>query len=159
MRTLNWFTIFCAFFLASAFSVNSAPRLSALHVKQLYKDGEFESLKEMLEKFLKNSGSNSTIEDRIVAYKYLGVVCASLPGGAPQAEAYFFRLLDLSPQVQLTELYVSSSINNLFEKTQGRFIKERQSAKAVDELGFGRRDKGERPDNPEKAAPGQPHQK
>lgn len=105
-------------------------------VKQLYQDGEFEKVRVHLESFLKRSDATASREDRILAYKYLGVVYASKPEGAPQAEAYFFRLLDLSPQVQLTELYVSSSVNNIFERTQQRFIKEKQSAGAVDELGF-----------------------
>lgn len=139
----SWFFLWCLALILAATWSEAAPKLPTQTVKQLYKDGEFEELQGKLEKFLKSSGTNASLEDRIVAYKYLGVVYASLPGGGPQAEAYFFRLLDLSPNVQLTELYVSSSINSLFEKTQERFLKEKKSSGAVDELGFPIKDKGD----------------
>ncbi len=115
--------------------VSATPNLSVQSVKQLYKDGEFEKVRTQLENFLKKADATATRDERILAYKYLGVVYASKPDGAPQAEAYFFRLLDLSPMVQLTEMYVSSSVNDLFERTQRRFLKEKRVSQSVDELG------------------------
>jgi tetratricopeptide (TPR) repeat protein len=122
--------------LASASPLFAAPGLAPQTVRQLYQDGEFEKVRTHLEAFLKRSDATASRDERILAYKYLGVVYASKPEGAPQAEAYFFRLLDLSPNVQLTELYVSSSVNSLFEKTQQRFLKEKQTSSAVDEYGY-----------------------
>jgi hypothetical protein len=123
------------FFIAMGQSQGASPGFSPQTIKQLYKEGEFEKIRIQLETFLKRSDATASRDERILAYKYLGVVYASQPDGAPQAEAYFFRLLDLSPNVQLTELYVSSTVNGIFEKTQQRFIKERQSSSSVDEFG------------------------
>ncbi len=116
-------------------------KLPTQTVKQLYKDGEFENLKGLLENFLKRSDSTASLEERILAYKYLGVVYASSPAGAPQAEAYFFRLLDLSPKVELTELYVSSTVNKVFQNTRERFQTEKRISNSVDEFGFPIQDK------------------
>lgn len=130
---------FSCLLLVSA--LNPSPTMAASSgfspqaIKQLYQEGEFEKVRTQLEAFLKSSDATASREERIMAYKYLGVVYAAKPEGRPQAEAYFFRLLDLSPNVQLTELYVSSAVNSVFEKTQQRFLKEKQSSTAVDEFG------------------------
>jgi hypothetical protein len=132
-------SLFLSICLFLAFSsVFAAPALQSgplSQVKQLYKDGEFEKVRTQLEAFLKHSDASASREDRILAYKYLGVVYASKPDGTPQAEAYFFRLFDLAPAVQITELYVSSTVNDVFKKTRERFISETQSSGAVDEFG------------------------
>ena len=122
--------LFCAYLPAFA-----GPKLDNAKVKALYKDGEFEMIREELEIFLKSADSDASREDRITAYKYLGVVYGTKLGGKPQAETYFFRLLDLAPIVNLTELYVSSSVDQIFRDTRERFIAEKQSASAVDEFG------------------------
>lgn len=131
--------ITCLILILSAFwpSPTSAASsgFSPQAIKQLYQEGEFEKVRTQLEAFLKRSDATASREERIMAYKYLGVVYAAKPEGTPQAEAYFFRLLDLSPNVQLTELYVSSAVNSVFEKTQQRFLKEKQSSTAIDEFG------------------------
>jgi hypothetical protein len=121
---------FCAYLPAF-----SGAKLDYARVKSLYKDGEFEVIREELERFLKNANSNASREDLITAYKYLGVVYGSKLGGKPQSETYFFRLLDLAPMVNLTELYVSSSVDQIFRDTRERFISEKQSSSAVDEYG------------------------
>jgi hypothetical protein len=116
-------------------TLEAAPGFSPKSIKQLYKDGEFEKVSTQLEAFLKRSDATASREERVLAYKYLAVVYASKPEGKPQAEAYFFRLFDLAPQVELNELYVSSSVNDLFQKTRERFLKEKQSSLAIDEFG------------------------
>ncbi len=135
MKVSPWFLSLIFAVLTLGYVQGAAPSISPQGIKQLYKDGEFDKVRTQLETFLKRSDATATRDERILAYKYLGVVYASRPDGAPQAEAYFFRLFDLSPKVTLTELYVSSTVNNLFEKTQERFLKEQRSANAVDELG------------------------
>lgn len=120
-------------FVEKSFAASAG--FSPQEVKQLYKEGEFDKVRIQLENFLKRADATATRDERILAYKYLGVVYASQPDGAPQAEAYFFRLLDLSPHVQLTELYVSSTVDGIFEKTKLRFAKEKQSSSMVDEFG------------------------
>lgn len=135
MKSRNWLFYLIFAVLTAAYSIQAAPGLSPKTVKQLYKDGDFEKVRTQLEAFLKRSDATATHEERVLAYKYLGVVYASKPDGAPQAEAYFFRLFDLAPKVQITELYVSSSVNDLFQKTRERFLNEKQTSSSVDEFG------------------------
>jgi hypothetical protein len=104
-------------------------------IKTLYQDGEFEKVREELEDFLKQGNAEASREDRITAYKYLGVIYGSKPGGKPQSETYFFRLFDLAPRVNLNELYVSSSIDQIFRETRERFVAEKLSSSSVDEFG------------------------
>jgi hypothetical protein len=122
----------------SVLSVLAESKLDLGKIKTLYKDAEFENVRISLEDFLRKSNATASREDNVSAYKYLGVIYASKPGGRPQAEAYFFRLLDIAPKVNLTELYVSSSVNEVFIETRNRFISEKQSANAVDEFGNNR---------------------
>lgn|GEM_PF-2394530 len=136
MRRLQWIIGLVFVLLAFGAPAHAAKGFSPETVKQLYRDGEFEKMRTMLEEFLKRPAADASVEERIVAYKYLGVVYASKPEGKPQAEAYFFRLFDLSPNVELTELYVSSAVSDLFKKTHERFLKEKESIHEVDEYGF-----------------------
>jgi hypothetical protein len=122
--------VFCAYLPAF-----SAIKLNSAKIKTLYQEGEFEKVREDLEDFLKKTNSEGSREDRIIAYKYLGVIYGSKPGGKPQSETYFFRLFDLAPKVNLNELYVSSSIDQIFRDTRERFIAEKQSSSSVDEFG------------------------
>jgi tetratricopeptide (TPR) repeat protein len=135
MKFQYWLVFSILTLLAIISHVHAAPGFSPQSMKQLYKDGEFEKVRAQLESFLKRSDATASREDRILAYKYLGVVYASKQDGIPQAEAYFFRLFDLAPKVQLTELYVSSSVNDLFQKTRERFLSEKQTSSSIDEYG------------------------
>lgn len=135
MLTKIWMLSLTFLVMLVELPLGASPGFSPQEVKQLYKEGEFEKVRVQLENFLKRADATATRDERILAYKYLGVVYASQSDGAPQAEAYFFRLLDLSPHVQLTELYVSSTVDGIFEKTKQRFVKEKQSSTMVDEFG------------------------
>jgi len=137
MKTL-FLTFRLPFFLllfAAYLPTLGAPKLDYTKVKGLYKEGEFEKVRDELETFLKKADSHASREDKITAYKYLGVIYGSKPGGKPQSETYFFRLFDLAPKVNLTELYVSSSVDQIFRDTRERFIAEKQSSGSVDEFG------------------------
>jgi len=128
---LPFFLLLFAAFLPTL----GAPKLDYTKVKTLYKEGEFEKVRDELETFLKKSDSQATREDKITAYKYLGVIYGSKPGGRPQSETYFFRLFDLSPKVNLAELYVSYSVDQIFRETRDRFFADKLSTHAVDEFG------------------------
>lgn len=126
--------------LASSLSY-AAPQLSYPAIKKLYLEGELERIRVTLETFLKENAGAAQTNDRIFAYKYLGVIYATEPEGYPVAETYFYRLLRLAPNAHLSDLYVSSAVQGLFEKTQERFRKERRDISEYDEFG-NPRDKG-----------------
>ncbi|MEO7776226.1 MAG: hypothetical protein ABIY63_01770 [Fibrobacteria bacterium] len=54
------------------------------------------------------------------------------------AESYFFQLFELSPNAYISDLRVSSAIQNLFEKTKERFLKESREFQEFDEFGHPR---------------------
>jgi hypothetical protein len=109
--------------------------LSYPNIKSLYNEGEFEKIRVSLEGFLKRNASSAQEKDRIFAYKYLGVIYAAEPQGYPVAEAYFYQLLKLAPNAHLSDLYVSSAVEDLFEKTQERLRKENRDISEYDEFG------------------------
>jgi tetratricopeptide (TPR) repeat protein len=121
-------------FLAFSWSLAAAP-LSYTNIKSLYKEGEFEKIKVTLETFLKQNGNSAQTMDRIFAYKYLGVTYAAEPKLAPVAESYFYQLLELAPNAHVSDLYVSTAVSNLFEKTKERFLKENRENTEFDEFG------------------------
>jgi hypothetical protein len=133
---IRFYTRFWGVILICAWSWSlSAPKLSFNSIKNLYKEGEFEKIRVTLEKFLKQAGESAQLNERIFAYKYLGVVYASEAAGYPVAETYFYQLLHLAPNAYLSDLYVSSAVENLFEKTKARFLKESRDLKDFDEFG------------------------
>lgn len=120
-------------FLLCSWSIG-AP-LSYSNIKSLYKEGEFEKMKATLESFLKQSGNSAQTNDKIFAYKYLGVAYAAEPKWSPIAESYFFQLFELAPNAHISDMYVSSAVQALFEKTKERFEKENREITKYDEFG------------------------
>jgi hypothetical protein len=125
--------ILISMFLLCSWSIG-AP-LSYANIKSLYKEGEFEKMKVTLETFLKQSGNSAQTNDKIFAYKYLGVAYAAEPKWSPIAESYFFQLFELAPNVHISDMYVSSAVQTLFEKTKERFQKENREITEYDEFG------------------------
>jgi tetratricopeptide (TPR) repeat protein len=128
----HYFWIVC---LLLAWSSCDASQLSYPTIKSLYKEGEFEKIKSILERFLKENDSTAQNKDKVFAFKYLGVVYATDPNAFLIAETYFFRLLELAPNAHLSDLYVSGSVKNLFEKTKERYRKENRELSNFDEFG------------------------
>lgn len=121
-----------------------AAELPFSKIKNLYNEGEFEKIRINLEDFLKKSGKTSSPKERIFAYKYLGVIYAAEPQGYPLAETYFYQLLKLAPNAHLSDMYVSTAIEEVFTRTQVRFRKENRDNLEFDEFGNPRKsqDKG-----------------
>ncbi|MDB5105422.1 MAG: hypothetical protein JWP91_3111 [Fibrobacteres bacterium] len=113
----------------------AAPKLDFNKIKNLYKEGEFDKIRVDLERFLKQAGESAEPKEKIFTFKYLGVVYAAEAQGYPVAETYFYRLFWLAPNAYLSDLYVSSAVENLFEKTKTRFLKETRDLKDFDEFG------------------------
>jgi len=123
------------FLLFTCSWTHATPNVSFSSIRHLYVEGEFEQLRMDLEDFLRKSGKSARPKERMFAYKYLGVVYAAEPEGYPIAETYFYRLLTLAPKAHLSDLYVSSAVESLFQKTRERFQKEHRDNIELD--GFG----------------------
>src|SRR3990172_3693566 len=77
----------------------SAVPLDMAGIKAVYREGDLDAVRENLEHFLRKNGDSATREERIFAYKYLGVVYAAQATARARAETYFSRALDLSPDL------------------------------------------------------------
>jgi hypothetical protein len=135
MKKSRFFLIFALFLLLPGSFTSLAADLPFAKIKNLYNEGEFEKIRVSLEDFLKKSGKTSQPKERIFAYKYLGVIYAAEPQGYPLAETYFYQLLKLAPNAHLSDMYVSTAIEDVFSRTQVRFRKENQENLEFDEFG------------------------
>jgi hypothetical protein len=88
-----------------------------------------------LETFLKKNGNSAQPNEKIFAYKYLGVAYATEPKWSPVAESYFYQLFELAPDAHISDLNVSTPIKTLFENTKERFLKESREIREFDEFG------------------------
>lgn len=135
MKKSRFFSILIVFLLLAGSIPSFAAELPYAKIKSLYKEGEFEQIRVSLEDFLKKSGKSAEPKEKIFAYKYLGVIYAAEPEGYPLAETYFYQMLKLAPNAHLSDMYVSSAIENVFTKTQVRFQKENRDNSEFDEFG------------------------
>jgi hypothetical protein len=108
-----------------AFGVLANGGLDMPAIRNAYSESEFEKVKNALEAYLKQKGEQASREERIFAFKHLGVIYAVDSATTPRAESYFNRLLLLSPNIELVDMYVSAKIQQLFQR-----IKEDRRAQA-----------------------------
>ncbi len=84
-------------------------------LEKAYKESEWDQVTKLLEGYLRNKGdSRVSQEERIFAYKYLGVICAADSLSRSKAESYFTRLLNLSPDEDIVDLFPSRRVKDLF---------------------------------------------
>ena len=142
MKKFRFYSFLAVFVLLIGHFQSFAAELPFSKIKSHYREGEFEKIRVTLEDFLKKSGKTSAPKERIFAYKYLGVVYAAEPQGYPLAETYFYQLLKLAPNAHLSDMYVSTAIEDVFSRTQLRFRKENQDILEFDEFGNPRKNQG-----------------
>jgi tetratricopeptide (TPR) repeat protein len=135
MKKSFFYSFLAAFLLLAGNSGIFAAELPYSKIKNLYNEGEFEKIRLTLDDFLKKSGKAAQPKEKIFAYKYLGVIYAAEPEGYPLAETYFYQMLTLAPNAHISDMYVSSTIENLFNKTQARFQRENRVNSEFDEFG------------------------
>lgn len=104
-------------------------------IEKAYQDGELGEVKADLEGFLKEQGEGATREELIFSYKYLGVVYAADSSQQAKAESYFHRLLTLSPQIQILDLYPSPRIQEIFQRIQTEFRARTEYTHQYDSFG------------------------
>ena len=135
---MKWFLLYpllVSILLCAETNTILAAELSYSKIKSLYNEGELDKMRDVLESFLKKSGKTAQTKEKVFAYKYLGVAYAAQPDGYPVAETYFYQMLKLAPNAHLSDMYVSSEIESLFNRTQARFQKENRDISEFDEFG------------------------
>ncbi len=111
-------------------------RMNSQAIHKAYTESEWEYLKTNLEGVLRTKGdANVPREDRIVAYKYLGVICAADSGSRPKAISYFNRLLDLSPAIELVDLFPSERVIEVFNSVKREKASQAEYVKNHDQFG------------------------
>lgn len=135
--------------------VNGKLRLDALN--KAFMESDWENVTRELEAFLK-SGKKETlpVQDRIAAYKYLGTIYAADTLTRSRAETDFFLLLDLSPDIEIADLYVSNSINDFFQEIKRKHRAQKEYESKFDSYGFPKQPVGQPKATPVAGNPGNP---
>lgn len=122
-----FFTCLCfLFFTAStvsaapaSFGIRKDGRIDQAVIAKAYKNSDWDEARQALEGYLKRKGdSKVALDERIFAYKYLGVISAADSNTMARAESYFHRLLDLSPKIDIVDLFASKKINEFFQSVK-----------------------------------------
>jgi hypothetical protein len=105
-------------------------------IHKAYTESDWEQIKTNLEGVLRKQGdANVSREERILAYKYLGVICAADSTSRPKAISYFNRLLDLSPNIEIVDLFPSEKVTEIFNATKREKESQTQYMKNHDRFG------------------------
>jgi hypothetical protein len=100
----------------SAFGLRRDGKLDQSTLNKAYKESDWDQVTQALEGYLRRNGdSKVSVEERIFAYKYLGVIYAADSLSRSKAESYFTRLLNLSPDESIVDLYPSKRVKDLFQ--------------------------------------------
>ena len=118
-----------------AFGVAPDGHLDKKTLSSAYQESEFEPVRVSVEKYLKQKGDAATREDKIFAFKYLGVIYASDSSSRIRAESYFNRLLDLAPNIELIDMYVSPKIMEIFENIKNERRRNEEYRQKFDAFG------------------------
>lgn len=133
----------------SQFGISRDGKLDQPAIARAYKESDWDQVTGALEGYLRRHGdSKVSPEERIFAYKYLGVIYAADSLSRSKAESYFTRLLNLSPKVEILDLFASKKVNELFD--QMKFDHDRRSKYSQQFDSYGRES------NPSLSSMGQP---
>jgi hypothetical protein len=98
------------------FGIDKDGEIDQIAIGSAYKNSDWDEARTALEGYLKRKGDrNIAIDERIFAYKYLGVILAADSLTRARSESYFHRLLDLSPKIEILDLFASKKINDFFQ--------------------------------------------
>jgi len=117
--------------------VNPSPNgnLDMTGIRSTFQDGDLDSVKVILESFQKQHGSTATRDEKAFTYKYLGVIYAAKPATRAKAESYFNLLLPLSPNIELTDMYVPRDIQAIFDNVKNEYLHSQEYNSKFDALG------------------------
>lgn len=127
-------TVFLAVSAHAGFGLNPDGTLDTAAIRQAYIESDFDNIKALLETRATDKANPLSRDEKVFAYKYLGVLYAAEIAKV-RAENYFNRLLELSPQIELLDMYTSPSIQDMFLKVKNDFQARSDYARNYDALG------------------------
>lgn len=111
----------------ASFGIGRDGKLDQQAIAKAYKESDWEQVTGALEGYLRRHGdSKVSAEERTFAYKYLGVIHAADSLSRSKAESYFTRLLNLSPDESIVDMYPSKRVKDLFQEVR------REKAELID---------------------------
>ncbi len=99
-------------------------------------ESEFVKVAGALESFRKSNPPSAPKVDWIFTYKYLGVIYASDSTQSVRAEQNFNRLLEVSPNIELVDMFAPQKIQSLFDQVKADFKKRQEYTSRYDDLGM-----------------------
>lgn len=127
--------------LAVGFGIRKDGKLDKVVLSKAYRESDWDEVCKTLESYLRvKDESRIEAEERIFAFKHLGVIYASDSMTQTRAENYFIRLLDLSPNIEIVDMYVSKKISDFFREVKQDYKIQKTYSSKYDE--FGREVKG-----------------
>jgi hypothetical protein len=127
---------------AASFGLRKDGRLDIPALRNAYHESDFEKVSAILEGYLKRNAPEATREERIFAYKYLGVIHAHMGfmhaddrASQARAESYFNQLVEMAPNIELVDMYVPSNIQQLFDRIKREFRSKQEYRRQFDEFG------------------------
>jgi len=111
--------LFCLFFPSQLFasSRSSSSSLDTLRIHDYYKNGDFDKVIQSLEGFQKTKRTCS-LSDSLFLEKHLAVVYAANPATRERGRYHMYKLLDLSRNSDLLEMFVGEEVDGIFEKVR-----------------------------------------
>ena len=129
--------LFASNLLYADLGLQSNGKLDMPAVQSLYRDGELEKVKIILETYMKESTKGDSLSrgEQIFTYKYLGVIYASNPDERIRAESFFNQLLPLAPNIELNDMFASKAIQKIFVETQKDYLRAQEYNSKYDAFG------------------------
>jgi len=101
-----------------------------------YMESDWDLVTTTLESYLRLHGdSRVSPEERIFAYKYLGVIYAADSLYHSKSESYFTRLLKLSPKVEIFDLFPSKKVDDFFHDVKREYEDQLKYTEHFDSFG------------------------
>jgi hypothetical protein len=137
-----------------AFGVRRDGKLDQPALSKAYRESEWTPVCNALEGYLNHyEASKIDLDERIFAYKYLGVIYASDSLTHTRAESYFNRLLELSPNIELVDMYASKKIIEFFHEVKRDYQSQVAYSSTYDEFGHKIKSPASSKDSVSKAPP------
>ena len=107
---------------AKPFGIGKDGKLDKSAIAAGYMESEWDQVVASLEGYLRRKGDNQVpVEERIFAYKYLGVISAADTLTRAKAESYFTRMFRLSPDIDIVDLFPSSRVLEIFKNAKSEY--------------------------------------
>jgi len=106
-------------YAATSFGIRPDGKLNQPEISRAYKESDWDQVQSVLETYLKRkTDSQISDEEKVFAYKNLGVIYAADSVTHTRAESYFNRLLDIAPTAEIIDMYPSKKILAFFREVR-----------------------------------------